>query len=489
MNGWMGQRLRIDLSHQSYEIEKLPLDYYRQWLGGRGFNAEVVYHETRQEMNPFDPANPLCFAAGALTGTFSPLSGSTVISARCPMTCTIMAPEFRGHVEAIPGYAFGTAMKYAGYDQLVVTGRAAEPMYLVIDNNRVEFRDASRLWGVGTGQTAARILQENVDPDFKVVVIGPAGENLVRFASLVNSPGAVDCGTGMGAVMGSKNLKAIAVKGTNPVRIAQPAELSHASWALHERLQQAILAVNTRGDCTPEYLKGIEKAARFQFKKISCWSCPAACGSYIYIKTGKGSGLHCRSSEIDRLYKLKPWLNTLDVSDMIMLCSVSSDLGMDIFFAGEVLSLAIEAAGKGYINQEDLGEMVLDTQELKSLVRLLDMTAHRIGVGSLLAEGCARAAERLGMPMDILSSHEGMQEVDIDPNGHSRLERDRYIADMLGNCGRALDFQEAGRTWQDVYFEFFRLVTGIEFSDEEIFEAARKSLYMERAHRSKEKSR
>ncbi|MEW8959853.1 MAG: aldehyde ferredoxin oxidoreductase N-terminal domain-containing protein, partial [Moorella sp. (in: firmicutes)] len=165
MHGWAGRRLRIDLTEGKVQIENLTIDYLKKWIGGRGFNSEVVYHETWAGMDPFDPANPLCFATGPLAGTLAPLSGRTTVSARSPMTCSYRGTNVHGHGDTNMGGQFAAYMKYAGYDQIVIKGKAAKPVYLWIDGDKIEIRDASHLWGLGVKETNKRIIEEIGDSD------------------------------------------------------------------------------------------------------------------------------------------------------------------------------------------------------------------------------------------------------------------------------------------------------------------------------------
>ncbi|WP_291300843.1 aldehyde ferredoxin oxidoreductase N-terminal domain-containing protein [Desulfosporosinus sp. BICA1-9] len=243
MNGWMGRRLRVDLTENKTVIEKLSPEYLKKWIGGRGLNSEVLYSETWAGMDPFDPANPLCFGVGALVGSFAPLSGRTTVSARSPMTCTSRGSDTHAHGDTNMGGHFGPAVKYAGYDQIIIKGKADKPVYLWIDDDKIEIRDASHLWGMKIKEATTRIVNDLGDPDIKVALIGPAGENLVRFACIINTYSAAAGRTGMGAVMGSKNLKAIAVRGTKAITVAEPEKFAKASWELREKIHNSPSAI------------------------------------------------------------------------------------------------------------------------------------------------------------------------------------------------------------------------------------------------------
>lgn len=441
MNGCMGQRLRINLTNKTYKIEKLSEDYYKKWIGGRGTNSEVVYHETKQGMDPFDPENPLCFGAGPLVGTFAPLSGRTTISTRSPMTCSFIGTNIHGHGDTNMGGTWGPMMKYAGYDQVIITGKSEKPTYVFVDDDNIEFHDACHLWGVGTKKTTMKILEELGDTDIRVALIGPAGEKLVRFACVMNSFSASGGRTGMGAVMGSKNLKAIAVRGTRPITIAHPEEFMKASWALREKIHNSpsairrraegsldlfdvgnAIGINAHKNCSTGYMKDIETiyggmqwADKFLFRRKACWSCPVGCGRYTYIKEGKYAGFNCGGPEMESLCALGPRIDSADVAGVTVMCGIVNELGMDSVSAGAALSWTMEAFEKGYITEKETGGIRLEWGDVETSIKMLDMIAKREGFGDLLAEGNIRVAEKLGVGMDIVPHCRGLEHISVDP--------------------------------------------------------------------------
>ncbi len=441
MNGSMGQRLRIDLTNRTYEIEKLPESYYKKWIGGRGMNSEVVYHESFQGMDPFDPDNPLCFGSGPLVGSFAPLSGRTTISTRSPMTCSNMGTGIHGHGDTNMGGGWGPMMKYAGFDQIIVKGKSEKPVYVFVDDNKIEFKDASHLWGIGTKKATMKILEELGDHDIRVALIGPAGEKLVRFACVMNSFSASGGRTGMGAVMGSKNLKAIAVRGTNPVKIAHPQEFMKASWALREKIHNSpsairrraegsldlfdvgnAIGINAHKNCSTGYMKDIETlyggmqwANEFLFRRKACWSCPVGCGRYTYIKEGKYAGFNCGGPEMESLCNLGPRIDSEDIAGVTVMCGIVNELGMDSVSAGAALSWTMEAFEKGYITEKDTDGLRLEWGDVDTSIKVLDMIAKREGFGDLLAEGNIRVAEKLGVGMDIVPHCRGLEHISVDP--------------------------------------------------------------------------
>lgn len=441
MHGWAGRRLRVDLTAGKFDIEELSPEYLKKWIGGRGFNSEVVYNETWAGMDPFDPANPLCFATGPLGGTFAPLSGRTTVSARSPMTCSGRGTDVHGHGDTNMGGHFAAAMKYAGFDQVVIKGKAEKPVYLWIDDDFIEIRDAGHLWGKRVKETTRQLLEELDDPDVKVACIGPAGEKLIRFASVVNTFSAFAGRTGMGAVMGSKNLKAIAVRGSKPITFGDPENFARAAWALREKIHDSpsavrrrkegtldlfdvgnAIGINAHKNCSTGYMPGIEEAygglnwaQKYLFRRKGCWSCPVSCGRYTYIKEGNYAGFHSGGPEMESLCNLGPRLDSLDVEKVTVFCALVNELCMDSVSTGAAISWAMECFEKGLLTDEDTGGMDLRWGDVETAMKVAEMIASREGFGDILAEGAIRAAEKLGRGSELVPHCRGLEHISVDP--------------------------------------------------------------------------
>lgn len=442
MHGWMGRRLRVDLTKGTTRIEKLSPEYLRKWIGGRGMNSEVVYHETWKGMDPLDPQNPLCFGTGALAGTLAPLSGRTTVSARSPMTCSLRGTDVHGHGDSNMGGHFSAAMKYSGLDQIVVKGKADKPVYIFVDDDDIQIRDASHLWGTKVKEGTKRIIEElGGDQDIRVAIIGPAGENLIKFACIVNSFSSSGGRTGMGTVMGSKNLKAIAIRGTKPITFANPQEFKKAAWELREKLHKSPSAlrrrdegsmdlfdagnkigINAHKNVSTGYMPGMEEAyggyqwaEKYLFRRKACFGCPVACGRYTYIKEGKYAGFHCGGPEMESVCNLGPRIDTLDVAAVNVMCGMVNDLGLDSISAGAALSWTMECFEKGYLSEKDTGGIKLEWGDCETSMKVLEMIARREGFGDILAEGNIRAAEKLGVGMDIVPHCRGLEHISVDP--------------------------------------------------------------------------
>ena len=217
MYGWAGQRLRVNLTTGEIKKEPLSYEYRRKWIGGRGFNSDVIYNEVPVHLDPYDPEARVCFGMGPISGTAAPSTGRVTVSCKSPLTGGFGDSNMGGH--------WGAEVKFAGYDQIIVQGKAKNPVYIWIDDDKVEIRDARHLWGKFPREADQMIKEELKDEDIHIMLIGPAGENMVRFASTYNDVWRCAGRTGTGGVIGSKNLKGIATRGSGTVKIAEPKKM------------------------------------------------------------------------------------------------------------------------------------------------------------------------------------------------------------------------------------------------------------------------
>ncbi|MGD9182459.1 MAG: aldehyde ferredoxin oxidoreductase N-terminal domain-containing protein, partial [Desulfobacterales bacterium] len=305
MFGYAGTILRVDLSNAAVQKEPLSDSLVQNFIGGRGFVAKMLYDEIPPGIGPFDSENMLIIATGPLTGHFLPASGKTHFGTKSPAT--------GGYADSNMGGHFGPHLKYAGYDVLVITGKAQRPSYLFINDDTVEIRPAAGFWGQGS-LTAEKNFKDHLGDDCQIITIGPAGENLVRYACISHDFGRQAGRTGVGAVMGSKNLKAIAVKGTGSISVAD----LKAAYAKGKEAYQKVKAKPGFEGWTPEGTAGITNwtnevgvfpTRNFQtshaghYKNINgkaildrlkitdkgCFGCPTPCGKYGHTQTPSGS--------------------------------------------------------------------------------------------------------------------------------------------------------------------------------------------------------
>ncbi len=419
MYGYAGVILRIDLSVGAIHREPLPEPLVENFIGGRGFVAKMLFDEIIPGIGAFDPENLLIIATGPLTGHFLPASGKTHFGTKSPAT--------GGYADSNMGGHFGPQLKYAGYDVLVITGKAESPGYLFIYDDTVEIRPAAEIWGQGS-ITAEKNLKDCLGDDYQILTIGPAGENRVRYACISHDFGRQAGRTGVGAVMGSKNLKAIAVKGTGSLPVA---DLQKA-YAKGKEAFQMVKAKPGFEGWTPEGTAGITNwtnevgvfpTRNFQtsfaehYKEINgravlerlkitdkgCFGCPTPCGKYGHTKTSSGSAyVEGPEFETIALFGGNCVLKTIEeVAYANYLCD---ELGIDTISAGVVIGWAIECFQEGILSRDDIGREI-DFSELDSVVYLLNKIARREGIGDLLAEGVKIAAEKTGHGSDRFAIH------------------------------------------------------------------------------------
>ena len=419
MYGYAGAILRIDLSNATVRKEPLPDSLVKNFIGGRGFVAKLLYDEIVPGIQPFDPQNMLIAATGPLTGHFLPASGKTHFGTKSPAT--------GGYADSNMGGHFGPQMKYAGYDVLVITGQAESPSYLFINDDAVEIRPAAEYWGQGS-ITAEKNFKDRLGDDYQILTIGPAGENRVRYACISHDFGRQAGRTGVGAVMGSKNLKAIAVKGTQGLPVA---DLKKA-YARGKEAYRNVMAKPGFEGWTPEGTAGITNwtnevgvfpTRNFQtsyaehYKDINgkavidrlkitdkgCFGCPTPCGKYGHTKTSLGSA-YVEGPEYETIALFGGNCVLKTIEEVAYANYVCDELGIDTISAGVVIGWAIECFQKGILTRDAMGREI-DFSDLDSVVYLLNKIAKREGIGNMLAEGVKIAAEKTGNGSERFAIH------------------------------------------------------------------------------------
>lgn len=414
MYGYAGVILRVNLSNATVRKEPLPEALVENFIGGRGFVAKILYDEILAGIGAFDPENMLIAATGPLTGNFLPASGKTHFGTKSPAT--------GGYADSNMGGHFGPQMKYAGYDVLVITGKAQSPSYLFISDDTVEIRPAAEYWGQGS-ITAEKNFKDHLGDDYQIITIGPAGENLVRYACISHDFGRQAGRTGVGAVMGSKNLKAIAVKGTGSIPVA---DLKKAYAKGKEAFQKVKAKPGFKG-WTPEGTAGITNwtnevgvfpTRNFQtsyaehYKDINgkaildrlkitdkgCFGCPTPCGKYGRTRTKLGSA-YVEGPEYETIALFGGNCVLKSIEEVAYANYLCDELGIDTISAGVVIGWAIECFQKGILTREDIGRKI-DFSDLDTVVYLLNKIANRDGIGELLAEGVKAASETIGKGSD-----------------------------------------------------------------------------------------
>lgn len=414
--GFNGKILRVDLSRRKVSTEGLPAQWIRKYLGGRGLGARYYYEEIGPEVDPLSPGNKLIFMTGPMTG--APAFGSTkaYIVTKSPLT---------GHysVTNAGGY-FGVYLKWAGYDGIIVEGRAEKPVYISILDGDVKIRDAAWLWGMKTLEAQDAIREEVGEKRASVACIGPAGERLSRIASIIadysGRRGGVFGRGGFGAVMGSKNLKGIAVYGANRIEIADEDALreylknhmgelrettgNHTKYGTLQYLEPlyelgAYPLMNfTRTRVDDELIKRLSMQVmreRYLARDVACSGCPVACGKYLEAREGPWSGSRCKV-EYETLWSFGPHCGVFDYSTIIAAHSIAEEYGFDGISGGYTVGFAMELYERGVLDRELTGGIELRFGNGEAEIELLELMGERRGVGEIFADGAYLAAERIG---------------------------------------------------------------------------------------------
>jgi aldehyde:ferredoxin oxidoreductase len=392
----------VNLSDSSYEIKSIPMEWRRNFLGGRGINMRLLSRSYASISDPFSPDNPLIFGAGLLTGI--PGFGSR-------MNITSRSPE-SGHLgDSNMGGEFGAEMVKTGLSHLVITGKSKKAVYLFIKDGKIEFHDASQLKGLDTIETQRRIRAQSEDSKVRVACIGPAGENLVRFSAIRSGMKSAAGRTGMGAVMGSKNLKAVAVRGSLDVGIAKPngyrnyylrtlKGLMKTKWvhALGKQgtpvlfrfaNEMGFLSVRnnqqvTIGDHGP--LLEAEALEPYSTGMIACFGCPVHCRHRFSMEDGKHRGTKGEGPEYASIGSLGTKLGHLDLETILYATQLCNLYGLDTISTGSYIAWAMELYQRGIID-ERATKIPLKWGDGEAIVELLDQIARRRGFGDILAEG------------------------------------------------------------------------------------------------------
>jgi aldehyde:ferredoxin oxidoreductase len=409
--GCTGNVLRVDLTHSSITEEHPEFDVYRKFIGGTGMGARYLYKEVPPGVEWDNPENRLMMFTGPLGGTRVSGTGTFSVVTRGPMTNMAGATQANGY--------FGAFLKFSGFDGIVLQGRAAKWQYLYIHDGQAELRDASHLLGLNTWQTEDTIKAE-LKEQCSVFCIGPAGENLVRFAAIAGDHGHVAGHNGSGAVMGSKKLKAIAVKrGNRPVPVFnQELMVESATIMIEDALKKdpglpvtgtgtgyAIMNVtgqlpvkNYTTNVFPEFERFTGQSLRtnFKMKTSTCWSCRIAHCRTFEITDGPYAGFEGEEPEYEGVAAMSALIGQTDPAAMLVLCNTIDRLGMDINETGYLMSWMMECYTRGYLKSEDFDGIPMDWGNAGSVMKMLDKVAHRSGCGAIFAEGVKKASEKFG---------------------------------------------------------------------------------------------
>lgn len=437
LKGYMGRILHVDLSTRTLTEEATPEDMARNFLGGYGIGVRLLYSRQEAGVDPLGPGNTLGFITGPLTGTPAIVGSRYAVVGKSPLTGT--------WGDANSGGYFGPNLKFAGYDGVLVTGVSTSPVYLLLDNGKAELRDATKLWGKDTTETE-ELLQAELGAGIHVAAIGQAGENLSLIAAIINDRGRAAARSGLGAVMGSKKLKAMVVRGNQPVPLADPETARSlrkkylSEMTGHEGLQKygtsrivegavvigAVPIKNWAGagelDFPNASAVGGESIVAFQEKRYPCWRCPVGCGGIMHVDHSELGVEEGHKPE----YETIGAFGTLCLNDNVRSIIKANDLcnryGLDTISTGATIAFAIECFENGLLTERDTDGLLLRWGDHQAIVALVHKIARREGVGGVLADGVMRASQRIGPASEEFAIHFGGQEpAMMDPRFHTGL--------------------------------------------------------------------
>ncbi|MFW6117257.1 MAG: aldehyde ferredoxin oxidoreductase family protein [Thermoproteota archaeon] len=429
--GYMGSILRVNLTEKEISVEKPDEVFYRRYFGGRGLISYFLLKELPEGTSPLSPENMLIFSCGPVTGAPITGSGRNSVGARSPLT--------GAYGEAEVGGFWGAEIKKAGFDAVIVEGEAVDPVYLWIHNGKAEIKDASHVWGMELKEAQQTLQKDLDDKSVKAALIGPGGENQVRFASVINGLNHVAGRCGLGAVMGSKKLKAVTVKGSSKVKIANSDRLQKLAQWMASNVDQVAHNLHRYG--TGSHMDYYERTGNLPVKNFREGSFPevdSISAQAVKEQVGVGMGT-CFACVIGCKKEVKvpePWnvdpayggpeYETLaalgsncGVSDLKAICKANElcqRYGIDTISTGVAVGFAMECFERGLISEEDTDGLSLNFGNAEAMVKTVEMIGARRGLGYLLADGVKRAAENLSGEAEELAVHVKGQEVPMhDP--------------------------------------------------------------------------
>ncbi len=421
--GYTGKILHVNLTTSEIKVEEPEEQFYRTYMGGSAMGMYYVLKETPAGAEALSPENVLALCTGVVTGT--PISGQSRLTsvAKSPLTGCIGDAQGGGY--------FPAEMKFSGFDAVIIKGKSPKPVYLWMHHGEAELRDASHLWGMTTGDAEDKLKEELEDKRIEVLQIGPAGENMVRFAALISMSNRANGRTGMGAVMGSKNLKAVVVRGKQKPSIANPEKFKELQKLAKTNLEPTGMddfgKYGTPDVCSPqnksgglptynfnsgtfekheeingktlynEHLRGHEKDEQNRFGRDTCFSCSIKCKRVSQIDEGPfKTDAKYGGPEYETLATFGSYCGISNMDAIIHANALCNMYGMDTISCGATISWAMECWAEGKITSEDTGGIELEYGSAEAMVKMTEMIAKREGFGKILAEGSQKASEIIG---------------------------------------------------------------------------------------------
>ena len=449
MHLYHGKILIVDLTTKDVRVEEISPSLLKGYLGGIGLAARLLYQYSRPGVAALSPDNPLVFAAGAFAGTLVPTSSKHAVATKSPLTGLIG--------DSLSSSFWSLGLKRTGFDALIITGAAESPTYLFIDNEIVHFKTADHIWGKGSPETEDIIKSQIGDSRVAVASIGPGGENLVRYACITNDKTRQAGRTGTGAVMGSKKLKAIAIRGTRPIEVSNLEEVVRISTEMIQKASgegtekyrglgtpgnvlvlNRLSALPTRNFQQSSFEKadnvsGETLAEHYLSKVSACSACPVACG-HTYLSAEGAYPDTSWELDYESLFALGPLCGVDDVSAILKAAELCDYYGIDTISAGSCVAWAMECFEKGIFTKKDTEGIDLTFGNHSALVEVIERIGTRSGIGDLLAEGVNIASSKLGKGSDHWAMHsKGLELSGYDPRGMKSMALG-FAVGLRGAC-------------------------------------------------------
>lgn len=415
----IGKILKIDLTNKEISVEDIEEEVFRNFLGGRGLNQLILYNNLEPDISPLDSKNIILFGSGLFSGTGVPGGIRLSVDTKNYFTGGVGSANVGGD--------FGKELKLAGFNTLMITGKADSPVYLSIDNEDIEIKNADNIWGKNVSETT-NILEEKHECEGSVLCIGPAGENLVRGASVMVDKARAAAKCGVGSIMGSKNIKAVWVKGNKKVKVKDKEkfdEISRKSWKKVRESSSAknlneygTLSVTSKNDIggvpfhhyqngyiNSDDLKKINKHSfkDYEEKRFSATDCPIECRAIYNVKSGPYSGTEGEGMEANTIQNFGFKLDIIDPAAIIKAQILCNEFGIDMDTAAESIAWAYECYEKGILDKSDTEGLELKWGNHEAMIDLIEKIAYREGFGDLLAEGVYRASKKIGKGSEKLA--------------------------------------------------------------------------------------
>jgi aldehyde:ferredoxin oxidoreductase len=437
--------LEVNLSTEKVKIKVTPKELINTYIGGKGVGARILYDQLKPKTDALGPDNLLIFGTGPLTGLN--------ISGGEKLAVIFKSPQTNIFGESYCGGYFAPQFKRTGYDFIVIKGIAKKPVYLFVNDNTVEIKKADHLWTKDTFETE-KILKEDHGKIFQVASIGPAGENLVKYACITHAEGFLLGRAGVGTVMGSKKLKAVVVHGTKKIEIKKQQEIEAFKKDLNEKL-------NDRGillDGTPETLmmthymgalptrnwtegefEGAEQInldrmkEKIIVKKRSCQACVVACKNISEIKKGPYAGTHVSGPEYETLFSLGALCGNSNLESIAKANELCNRLGIDTISAGNVIAFGMECYSKGLLTKKELDDVDLKFGNHEAIITMINKIAYRKGIGDIFAEGVKNASEKIKGSHPLAVHAKGLELPGYDPRAAPEMALS-YVTSDRGGC-------------------------------------------------------